>query len=259
MADFEFSITDTGRGSLQQFRTGERRASFMATTALTEHPLAGPAIVALRDGIAAIGETIAARVGDLTQSGLAKLAREMTVERIAPDFRTAQAAVGRAEVAHDKHVAELTSPPAGVPQPGEAVRVERRQYARSLPLPKLLAAVLNDPSLAAAVVEGGQGLSGLPSDVFAKMERDAATANLAARYALQHDYRTAPSADDPVGGKPDEEAARSAAEAAMKALDATRDMLADAPNVLASAVSVVALLTDTSRDEAFVLLTGQAA
>lgn len=130
-----------------------------------------------------------------------------------------------------------------------------RQFARTLPLPDLISATRRDPVLASAVLEGGDALSGLPTDILDRLRNELRIGNATRIFASQNQYRTAPSATDPIGGKPDHAAARAIGERLIAAFDAERELLASAPNTLASVVEVVALMTDATRESAFTALT----
>lgn len=257
MNEFEYSITDTGRGMLQQFASGERRAMFLTAPALAEHPRIGQPITALRDALAAGSEQYAALAPDLSPSGKVKLARQIGAEKIAPAFRSVQAAMPGAVADNEARLASFSTPTFPDSQP-PAVRVEQRQHARSLKLPHLIEAARVDPSLADAVIEGGLSMSGLPGDVFDRLRRDAAVGQAERILTEQRRYTTPATADDPVGGRPDPVAARADAEALISALEVESELLADVPRVLSSAVQLVAMLTEMPVDDAFQMLTAEA-
>ena len=118
-------------------------------------------------------------------------------------------------------------------------------------MPKMLDAVQADTSLAAAIVEGGQAMSGLPADVFDRLRRTMAIGQLAERIMRDNSLRTEPNADDPIGGKPDIATALLNAEGRLDRLDAERELLESVSGLLANVVQAVALMTGESRHAAF--------
>lgn len=248
------SISQTDGGPVLTARIGDRVTALHASTALTDHRIIGGPLQALSEGCDATGEISQARAADLTPSGFNKMARDLIAARIAGPFNVLRDAIIVAETDLAARRAPYEKPFFAADHP-PAVRVELRQHARSLPLPALMEAVQSDPTLAAAVIEGGLAMSGLPADIFARVERDMAVGNATRVLAGQRTYKTAPSASDPVGGKPDPKAARAAGEGLIAAFEMEEALLATAPAFLAAVVDFAALLTDTTRDEAFRLLT----
>ena len=254
MPDFKFSTLPNDRGALSNFTVGDRSAYFLTPDAQTAHKVIGAPLQALSDGFATTGEILQSRAPDLTATGFAKLASETILARVAPPFKASGKAIGDAARDVADRLATYYAPFFSNDQP-PAVRVELRQYAKSLPLQTLMEAAQNDGSVAAAIIEGGLAMSGLPADIFERLNRNLAVANATRILAGQRTYKTAPDADDPIGGKPDPDAARAAGEQLISALEAEQSLLADAPQALTSAISIVAIMTDTTRDEAFKLLT----
>lgn len=254
MPKVAFSTTQDERGRLTRLSVDSRTAYFHAANTMINHRVIGEAVKALSDGLATTGEFIQAKSEDLTASGLSKLANEAITARIKPAFIATQRAIPAAEADLGKRMDMFTAPFFTDDQP-PAVRVELRQYARTLPLPNLVGATQSDPSLAAAVVEGGAAMSRLPPDVFDRLKRDMAVANATRVLSGQRDFRTVADASDPIGGKPNPTAARAAGEALISALEAEHELLAEAPNALTAIIDIVAIMTDTTRDASFTLLT----
>lgn len=253
MADFIISTTQTERGRMTSFRVGDRTAYLLTPAVLTEHRIIGEAMKALSDGVASSGEILGARASDLTATGFAKLATETITARVAPPFNAVRTAITNATTDVEKRLESFRAPFFANDEP-PAVRVELRQYARTLSLPSLMEAAKIDGSLTAAVIEGGFAMSGLPADIFDRLKRDVAVANATRILLGQHTYRTVPNANDPIGGKPDHDAARAAGEELIAALEAEEKLLLEAPATLAVAIDAVAIVTDTTRDAAFALL-----
>jgi hypothetical protein len=253
MADFTYLTSQTERGSLASFGVGDRKAYFLASTAMTGHRVIGLALQALSDGLATTGDIIQARAADVTATGFAKLATETIVARVAPSFNALRSAIAEAEADREKRMEIFGAPHFSTNEP-PAVRVERRHYAKSLPLPALMDAVQKDGSLAAAIIEGGLAMSGLPANIFDRLKRDLAVANATRILAGQRAYRTVPDANDPIGGKPDHDAARAAGEELIAAIESEQTLLSEAPATLTAVVNIVAIMTDTTRDDAFKLL-----
>ena len=253
MPDIIISTSHTERGRMSSFRVGDRAAYFLTSTALTGHRIIGEAMQALSDGIATTGEILEARASDLTATGFAKLATETITDRVAPPFNAVRTAITNATADVERRLESFRAPFFTNDEP-PAVRVELRQYAKSLSLPALMEAAQNDGSLAAAIIEGGMAMSGLPAHIFDRLKRDVAVANATRILLGQRTYRTAPNANDPIGGKPDNDAARAAGEELIAALEAEETLLVEAPATLAAAIDAVAIVTDTTRDAAFALL-----
>jgi len=253
MADFTYTPSQTERGLLTSFGVGDRKAYFVASTAMTGHRAIGTALQALSDGLATTGDIIQARAADLTATGLAKLATETIAARVAPHFNALRSAIADADAGLGKRMEIYYTPHFSADEP-PAVRVERRQYAKSLSLPALMDAVQNDGSLAAAIIEGGLAMSGLPANIFDRLKRDLAVTNATRILAGQRAYRTVPDADDPIGGKPDHDAARAAGEELITAFESEQALLSEAPATLTAVINIVAIMTDTTRDDAFKLL-----
>lgn len=253
MPDISISTSQTERGRMSSYRVGDRTAYFLASTALTGHRIIGEAMQALSDGIATTGEILGARAADLTATGFAKLATETITARVAPPFNAARTAITNATADVENRFESFRAPFFSNDEP-PVVRVELRQFAKSLSLPALMEAAQNDASLAAAIIEGGLAMSGLPADIFERLKRDVAVGNATRILLGQRTFRTAPSANDPIGGKLDKDAARIAGEELIAALEAEEALLAGAPATLAAAIDAVAIVTDTTRDAAFALL-----
>ena len=254
MAGFESTVSNTNEGFVIQTRVNDKSHTLFTSKALAEHRTVGSAFTNLNDAVASTAETLTSRAPDLTATGFNKAANDAVTRNIAPAFQAAQKAVPVAIADLDKrsssfdklHFTDDQSP---------AVRVELRQYAHTLSLPDLISATRRDPVLAAAVLEGGDALSGLPADIIDRLHEELRIGNATRVFAFQNDYRTAPSAHDPIGGQPDHAAARAAGERLIAAFDAERELLASAPDTLASVVTVAALMTDTGREAAFAALT----
>ena len=253
MSKIEILTSQTERGRMSSFRVGERTAYLLASTALTGHRIIGEAMQALSDGIATTGEILQARAADLTATGFAKLATETITARVAPPFNSVRETITVATADVEKRL-EIFRAPFFTNDEPPAVRVELRQYAKSLSVPALMEAAQKDGSLATAIIEGGLAMSGLPADIFDRLRRDVAVANATRVLLSQRTYRTVPNANEPIGGKPDSDAARAAGEELIAALEAEEALLEEAPATLAAAIDAVAIMTDTTRDQAFKLL-----
>ncbi len=251
---YEAMIQQIDDGKVHQVRLGDRSTTLFIPKRLSDHPRVGVKFTALDDAIATTSETLAARAGDLTFNGFLKLATEQVAATLAPAFRAAQASVPVALADLDKREAPFRALRFADDQP-PAVRVEQRQHARALPLPKLIEATRADPALAAAIIEGGVAMSGLPAEIFDQLRDDMMVTNASRSLAATNDYRTPASASDPIGGQPDHSAARAAGERLIAAFRAERELLDLAPVTLASVVAVLALRLDTTVDAAFAALT----
>lgn len=253
MPDFEFSVTALERGTLMKLRRAERTAQYFLTNEQADHRVVGPALKALGDELAGSAGALQMSAPDLSPNGLAKRAQEVAENRIRILFRAAQKAIPQArdDLSRRREVFALPRFPDHQPL---AVRIEQRQFARGLSLPKLIDHISRDPTLAAAIVEGGLAMSGLPEDIFDRLKRDIAVSNATLVLAGQRDFQTIADAEDPIGGAPDIAAARAAGEELISAHEAEAVILDEAPSALKYAIDMVAVLTDTDRQSAFRLL-----
>lgn len=251
---FEYTPSTTERGVNHMFAIADRRLALFFGTALSGHRIMGGPFKGLDDSTASVGEALGRQASDLTEAGLRKLFDQLVEQRLKPSFATAQQAIPVASKDHAGRLALFNQPhfPDDVPP---AVRVEQRQGARPLSLDQLMRDTQSDPALAAAIVEGGLSLSKLPPDIFDRLRRDMAIENATTRLLSQRTYRTAPTPDDPVGGKPDVDAARRDGAALIAALEAEAELIEGAPQALAQVVALVALLANVTRDEALKMLT----
>lgn len=246
---FEFLSTVSDRALIAQTNRGDARHTLAISRDLTEHPIVGEPIRRLFDTLTDTGTTLTARAPDLSDNGFAKAASEATGKLAAPFQLTVEAAY-RASKQVDAEHAELYAP--RFPDGTKAeLNAERRAYARGLSMAKAYEAATADLSLASAIVEGGQGMSGLPAEVFDRLRREMATGQLAERIANNAALRTAPTADDPIGGAPDMVTARANAADRLDRLDSERELLATVPTLLANVVNAVSAITGEARQAAF--------
>ena len=118
-------------------------------------------------------------------------------------------------------------------------------------MPARLEAANSDPSLASALIEGGQAMSGFPTDVFDRLHREMAIGQLTDALLTGQDFRTPQTPDDPIGGKPDRAAARIVAVKRLENLEAERELLGTVPAILSNVLNAVALMTGETRETAF--------
>lgn len=247
---FEFLLNPSPRALAVHLARGDVRHIVAFDTEITGHDTLGPPVTAVQAALAETGDNLAKRAPDLSPAGLTKEAERMVDRSIKPVFQSAVEATFAARQRADEAFKRLHTPKFEAGS-SETVRVERRNYARLLKLPVALEAAQSDPDLAAAIVEGGEALSGFSADIFQRLRREMAVGQLANLLATQHDYRTAPSADDPVAGYSDWEAARSAAAEAVAKVEAERELIGRVPAVLSSVVTGVAVMLESTRQQAF--------
>lgn len=251
---FEYQVSANDIATVAQLKVGDNRATMATPRALADHPGVGGDVVRLMGALGETAATLQDQAARYSESGRTELARGLIDRNVRSPFRLAVEGAKASMVALERVEADLYS--LRFPDGSEhALRAEQRSWTRPQSLPKQLAAFEADPMLGAAVVEAGPALSGLPGDVFNRLKRDTAVAQLAARIVSDAGLRTAPSADDPVAGLPDIEAARTAAADRIDALEAERELLATIPSLLSSIVSATALLTNETRAAAFQRLT----
>ena len=247
---FEFLSTTSDRVIAHQLASDGQSGTLVIELEMLEHSEIGSDVARLNDALAATGKHLVQRASDLSASGRYKEAQGMVDRTVRPAFRLAIEAQRRA-VAKVESEREALFAPRFSKDSTVAVRAEQRTWARGLSLAKGIETASADTSLAAAIVEGGQAMSGLPEDIFDRLHITMATNQLAERIMQDTSMQTAPSADDPVGGKPDHETARKAAEARLERIHAEREMLERVPTTLAHVVAAVALMTGEAREAAF--------
>ena len=221
------------------------------------HTVMGTAFTSLRSSLLFGTTNLAERAPDLSAQGFITEAKRWATDARAP-FVAAQKAV---RAARDASEATLRKPKVPVFAPDEtpAVRADRRAWARGLKLSDLVPVAMADPSLAAAIVEGGQPMSGLPEDIFERIRDVMVRANLASYFMPATDFRTKPTADDPIADLPDEAALEAYVSAIIANHARDAEAVKAAPTILVDFIGAVATLTDQRREDAFALLTGAAA
>lgn len=256
MDQFEYRLIEDERASIFQIALGDRRETLAVPKPVQDHPRIGASMIALANALDGFGTSLAKRAGDLSEAGFKKEAERLVKGDPAQKFNEATRAVLDARTDLEKREAfwfpvrfDDDTPP--------AVRAEIRGWARKLKLPELFAAAEADPVLAAAIVEGGQVRSGLTPDLFERVREVALSALGTERMLSQGAYRTEPTPDDPVGGKPDIKLAREQASQVIDGLRNERELLDTVPRVLAQVVTAVALMMDQRREAAFGALTAQ--
>lgn len=255
---FTYLIIDHDRGKTIQYNNDtERQSNMFFPAAMIDHSIMGSPIQALQNSLAIAGEIAQRKLTDLSVTGFRKLAEQLVDTNIKPHFVAAQRAIPTALQDVASRFRAFNRPRFSDDQ-SPAVRVEQRQYARSLSLSKVMELTRSDRDIASAIVEGGLAMSNLPADIYERLRRDMAIHNATRILSGQRNFQTAPNAADPVGGQPDEAAARLAGEQLIEALEREGDLINDARSVLSTVVTGIALLTDQTRDAAFAELTRDA-
>lgn len=102
-------------------------------------------------------------------------------------------------------------------------------------------------------------MSGLPDDIFERIRDVMVRANLASYFTPATDFRTKPTANDPIADLPDEAALDAYVSKIIANHARDADAVKAAPTVLVDFIGAVATLTDQRREDAFSMLTGAAA
>lgn len=247
---FELLLNPSPRALVIHLARGDTRHVLTFTTDLTEHETVGPPMTRLRGTIAEGVERLSVRASDLSRIGLTKEAVDLVDRSIRPAFRAAVEATLKAGRAIDAEWTRLHTPKFNE-QSVPAVRAERRAFAQTLKVPDRIAAAQGHPELAAAIIEGGLAMSGLPADIYERLRREMAVGQLATTLVTQHEFKVAATADDPVAGQPDWEGVRKVAADRLDRLDGERELIARVPATLSSVVNAVALMVEESRAAAF--------
>lgn len=252
--NFQFRTSTSERAILNHLSREGTDMTLATETGLVEHPGVGTDIRSLNDALTETGESLARIAADRSPSGFDKEAGALIDRRLKPAFRLVVEGQRRSMAELEKEEATLYAPRfAEGSEP--ATRAEQRAWWRGLSMPQRMEAANADPALAAAIVEAGPAMAGLPSDVFQRLKRTMAEGQLAERIARDAGLRTVPTVDDPIGGQPDYETARANAAKRLDRLDDERDMLNRVPALLANVVTAVALMTGEKRQAAFERLT----
>ena len=247
---FTYVTTTSDRAIAHQLVRGDQTQIFAVETEMLEHPEIGSDVDGLLNSLADTGSNLAKIAADLSETGLSKEAASRIDRSVTPKFRLAVEAQRRATSNLEGEEALLYTP--RFPENSEpAIRAEQRGWWRGLSMSAKLEAATADPILAAAIVETGPAMSILPADVFSRLRRGMAEAQLADRILLNNAMRSAPTADDPVGGRPDRATALANAADRLDRLDAERELLNRVPAVLADVVSAAALMAGETRQATF--------
>lgn len=243
------SVNHTPHGT--QISDGDR-IQFFAPKHVLEHPRVGEPLTSLVAAVAGTAESIAERSAELTATGRIALARTMLSPTAPAHFQAATRAVPAAFAAVDREEADMRPKR---PALSDARAAEHRGHALRMKLPDVIRIASEDHEFRRAVAEGSPAMSGLPADIHARLQADDARDALAIAWAKQH-ATASPSADDPVPASVDMAPAYAWADAFNARVAAERQAIASVSPFLASVVTVVAAMTDATRDDAFAFLTG---
>jgi hypothetical protein len=243
------SVNHTAHGT--QISDGDR-IQFFAPNGIVDHPAMKASLAPLVAALAGTAETMAERSAELTATGRIALARTMLSPTAPAHFQAAQRAVPAALAAVDREDADMRPKR---PALSDARAAEHRGHALRMKLPDVIRIAADDHEFRRAVAEGSPAMSGLPADIHARLQSDDARDALAAAWASQH-AKASPSADDPVPASVDMAPAYAWADAFNARVAAERQAIASVSPFLASVVTVVAAMTDATRDDAFAFLTG---
>ncbi|WP_296722349.1 hypothetical protein [Erythrobacter sp.] len=242
------------RALVTQLERGEARTSFALPIELAEHPDLGQPLTRLQESLAGVAQGLSDIAGNYSATGFDPIALERTAS-IAPAFRLV---VEAQRSAMQRLEGERTN--LHTPAPVESLsvthrRIEMRAHVRNLKPEAVIALAKADSDVAAAIVEGGAALSGLPGPAFDMIQRDFAVATLAERILSGGTLpRIAPSIADPIGGAADVETARRNAADRLSRLDDEIALLKAVPGVLSNVVTAVSILTGESREAALARL-----
>ena len=246
---FQFLSTVSQNALITQLSRGDRRHTSAIPLELADHDGVGPDYRNLHGEIAGVGNQLLKRAEHLSDQGFNVEAAGLVDRIVRPAFKLAVEGTRRAGAEIEKHAERWFTPDFG-PHADPAVLAAQHTWWRSLSMPQQLEAA-KDLDVARVAVKFGQAMSTLPRDVFDRLARGMAVEQLAQRIAKDANLRTAPTADNPIGGAIDLATARANAEAAFDRWDSERELLASAPALLSNLVNTVATLTGENRDQAF--------
>ena len=248
---FEYLNSTSPAAIIQQFNRGGNAFTNATERELLQHPRVGNDAQRLVDAVDRMASNLSSQAANLSAQGFEGQAIKQSESVVGP-FRLMVESVRREENALQGLRTDLYSP--HFPEGSEpAIQVAQHSWWRELSMPQKLAAA-KDPEIARIGVAFGEPMSAMPKDIFERMRRDMATEQLAERILRDTSMRTAPTADNPIGGAPDIGTARANAAERLDRLDDEAAMLARVPAWLARVVIVVALMTGESREAAFARL-----
>lgn len=251
--NFTFTAHPTPEGMVLQPRRDGKTETVVSLTEQEKHDRCGAPVTALRTALASTASGLAEIAGDLSDDGFSKEAKRRTASIVQP-FGMVVESTYAARKSVDETLAKLHTP--RFPDESEpAVRAEQRSFASGLSMAARIEAANRDPLLAAAIVEGGLAMSGMPADVFDRMKREMAVGQLTDALLKGQDFRTPQTVDDPIAGKPDRDAARNVAEKRLANLESERELLDTLPALLSHVINAVALMSGETRQAAFERLT----
>jgi hypothetical protein len=240
--------TTSDRALITQLERGEGRATFVLPIELTEHPDVGDPLVRLQESLTGVTQGLADIAGNYSETGYRPIAIDRT-GTIAPAFRLTIEAQRSAMQRLERERETFHTPSASGDLNVTHRRIEIRAHVRNMTPAAVLKLAKADPEIAAAIVEGGAALSGLPETAFKALERETAVEALADRILAGGTLpRIAPSVSDPVGGAVDRETARRNAAARLERLDDEIALLGTVPAVLANVLLAVSILTGETRE-----------
>lgn len=242
-----FRLSSIDRGAVATVTVGQRSASFLASTALSQNPRFGPIINPFDGIVAASLERLAAR--NLDGYTGAALEREIQTElaRIRPALLAAIAGVREVRSNHQVRKARTLDFNREV---GASLRSDLRRFWASHDSPqRLKLAIDGDWKLLSALIEAGQDFSGLSNELWNQVETRFMILNHLKIAGLDSSHVIPSTTEFLTGAGTDHAAAFKTAETAVKAWEAEGDLLEIAESYFQSLISALMLVSGRSATE----------
>ncbi|SEI03424.1 hypothetical protein [Paracoccus alkenifer] len=242
-----FRLSSIDRGTVATVNVGSRSASFLAGTALSQHPKFGPIIKPLDGIVAASLERLAARNLD-GYTGPA-LEREVSTElaRIRPALLAAIAGVREIRSNHQLRKARTLDFNREV---NASLRSDLRRFWAGHDSPqRLKLAIDGDWLLLSALIESGQDFSGLSNELWNQVETRFMILNHVKIAGLDSSHVIPSTTEYLTGAGTDHAAAFKTAEQAVRAWEVESDLLDLAEDYFQALVRALMLVSNKSATE----------
>lgn len=242
-----FRLSSIDRGTIATVNIGSRSASFLASTALSQHPKFGPVLNPLDGVVAASLERIAGR--NLDGYTGAALEREIQTElaRIRPALLAAIAGVREIRSNHQVRKARTLD---FNREANASLRSDLRRWWASHDSPqRLKLAIDGDWVLLSALIEAGREYSGLSAEMWGEVETRFMILNHVKIAGLDSSHVIRSTTSFLTGAGVDSAAAFKTAETAVRAWESEGDLLNIAEDYFQALVRALMLVSNKSATE----------
>jgi hypothetical protein len=248
MPFINFNTSDDQNGKFYRVeREGGSKALMFVPTALTNSKHFADQIAPFVASTAFIVAHIPTLVEGLSPSGFKKTVPEQ-IKPISRNFVSLQNKTITRKEELSAQEQEWLKPPKPI-DPGRGAEI--RSYLRSQRLPDIMHLALNNPDVAAVVLDFPL-LSGLSADLIDRIKPLVIENNLMNRYATQNEKK--PSFGDILANGPDYDVARGYAREAIKLHEQSRTEIDEVHTLLKSSIDFIAVIGDVTRSESYGIL-----